>query len=157
MRMRYQQGRLPDSHCASIDDLLRWVINDSFRGQAHIMLRNLILPFGLAAILLTGCGPSSPQAKPTAAPTTDYLAKINQLAPKQRDATFYRAIQDAGFICDNVSTSQAQQAVDGHPAWDARCSDGGHWTLVLFDNGILQVLKAAASTGGSTAAPANKM
>jgi len=120
------------------------------------MLRNLLPLPGLAALLLTACNSSPPQAKPSAAPKTDYLARINQLAPKQRDATFYRAIQDAGFICDNVATSQTQQAVDGHPAWDARCGDGGHWTLVLFDDGILQVLKGAPSAS-STAAPGNKM
>lgn len=122
------------------------------------MLRNLLPSLGLAAILLAGCGQSPPQAKPTpAAPKTDYLAKINQLAPKQRDATFYRAIQDAGYICDTVSASQAQQAVQDHPAWDAHCGDGGHWTLVLFDDGILQVLKAAPSNDGLAGASANKM
>jgi hypothetical protein len=121
------------------------------------MSRNLLPLPGLAAILLAGCNPSPPQAKPSAAPKTDYLARINQLAPKQRDATFYRAIQDAGFICDNVSASQAQPPVDGHPAWSARCIDGGHWTLVLFDNGILQVLKGTPSKDDATAATANKM
>lgn len=122
------------------------------------MLRNLLPSLGLAAILLTGCNRPQPQATPTAAaPKTDYLARINQLAPKQRDATFYRAIEDAGFVCDTVSSSQAQQAVEGHPAWDAHCSDGGHWTLVLFDDGILQVLKAPPSGKDAGGAPASKM
>lgn len=122
------------------------------------MLRNLLPSLGLAAILLTGCNQPQPQVTPiAAAPKTDYLARINQLAPKQRDATFYRAIEDAGFVCDTVSSSQAQQAVEGHPAWDAHCSDGGHWTLVLFDDGILQVLKAPPSGKDAGGAPASKM
>ena len=122
------------------------------------MSRNLLPSLGLVATLLAGCDASPPQAKPTAAaPKTDYLAKINQLAPRQRDATFYRAIQDAGYVCDTVSASQAQQAVEGHPAWHAQCGDGQHWTLVLFDDGVIQVLKAAPSNEGPTGASANKM
>ena len=122
------------------------------------MLRNLLPSLGLAAILLTGCNQPQPTATPTAAaPKTDYLARINQLAPKQRDATFYRAIEDSGCVCDTVSSSQPQEAVQGHPAWDAHCSDGGHWTLVLFDDGILQVLKAPPSGKDAAGAPANKM
>ena len=120
------------------------------------MQRKLLPSLGLTAMLLTGCNSSPPQPKPTTAPKVDYLARINQLAPKQRDATFYRAIEDAGFTCDSVAASQAQQRVEGHPAWDARCSDGRHWTLVLFDDGILQVLKAAPS-GDVPAAPGNRM
>lgn len=124
------------------------------------MLRNLLPSLGLAAIVLTGCNQPQPTAAPTAtasASKTDYLARINQLAPKQRDATFYRAIEDAGFVCDTVSSSQAQEAVQGHPAWDAHCSDGGHWTLVLFEDGVLQVLKAPPSGKDGVGAPANNM
>ena len=122
------------------------------------MLRNMLPSLSLTVLLLAGCDQSPPQAKPTAAaPKTDYLAQINKLAPKQRDATFYRAIEDAGFTCETVSTSQPQDAVQGHPAWDARCNDGQHWTLVLLDDGIIQVLKAAGPGAGSTEAPANKM
>lgn len=121
------------------------------------MLRNLLPSLGLAAVLLSGCDPAPPQPKPTAtAPKTDYLAKINQLAPKQRDATFYRAIEDAGFTCDTVAESHSQAAIEGHPAWDARCSDGRRWTLVLYEDGILQVLKAAP-TSDADGGPGNKM
>jgi hypothetical protein len=123
-----------------------------------MMLKNLAFSLSLSALLLAGCGQSQPQAKPTAtAPKTDYLAAINKLAPKQRDATFYRAIEDAGFICDNVSASRPQQAVEGHPAWDVHCSDHGHWTLVLLDGGVIQVLKAAPSDDGPAGASANRM
>ena len=122
------------------------------------MLRIILPPLGFTALLLAGCDPSPPQAKPTAtAPKTDYLAQINKLTPQQRNATFYRAIEDASFICERVATSQSIAAVDGHPAWDVGCGDRQHWTLVLLDNGIIQVLKGAAADAGSAEAPANKM
>ena len=123
----------------------------------------LALSLSLTAFLLAACDRSPQQerhAAPAPAPAPDYLARINQLAPAQRNATFYRAITDAGFICDAVSTSQAQAAVQGFPAWDARCSDGQHWILVLAGDGILQVFKSAAvnegpkdATTGSIAGP----
>jgi hypothetical protein len=120
------------------------------------MLKNLAVPLSLAALLLAGCDPAPPQPKPSpTAPKIDYLARINKLTPQQRSATFYRAIEDAGYVCDSVAASDPQDPVQGHPAWDARCSDGQHWTLVLFDDGILQVLKAARSSDGSPTA--NKM
>lgn len=121
------------------------------------MLKNLAIPLSLTALLLSACDPAPPQPKPTAtAPKTDYLARINKLTPQQRSATFYRAIEDASYTCDSVAESRAQDAVEGHPAWDAKCSDGRHWTLILFDDGILQVLKAAPS-GHPSAAPGEVM
>ncbi|HSI17493.1 MAG TPA: hypothetical protein VK980_06980 [Sphingomonas sp.] len=121
------------------------------------MLKNLVMPLSLT-LLLAGCDASPPQPKPTpTAPKIDYLARINKLTPQQRSATFYRAIEDAGFICDSVAASDPQDPVQGHPAWDARCGDGQHWTLVLFDDGILQVLKAGRSSDDSAGAPGNKM
>lgn len=122
------------------------------------MLKTIAFSAGLA-FLLAGCNASAPQPKPSAtAAKTDYLAAINKLTPEQRNATFYRAIADAGFICDNVTASVAQEAVQGHPAWEARCGDDRHWILVLFDDGVIQVLKTAPADkpsdkggGGSTA------
>lgn len=121
------------------------------------MLKNVALPFAAVTLLLAGCNQPAPQPKPSpTAPKTDYLAKISALTKDQRNATFYRAIEDAGFICDTVADSRTQDAVQGHPAWDARCSDGQHWTLVLLDDGILQVLKGAPSSK-ARAAPGEVM
>lgn len=124
------------------------------------MLKTLAPLASLAALLLAGCNPSPPQPKATAtatAPKTDYLAAINKLTEQQRNATFYRAIADAGFTCESVSASAPQDAMQGHPAWEARCDDGRHWILVLFDDGVIQVFKAAPANGGSTGATGNKM
>jgi hypothetical protein len=122
------------------------------------MLKTLAFSFGLTALLLAGCNPSPPQPKPTAtAPRMDYLAAINKLTQQQRDATFYRAIEDAGFTCDSVSASVPQVAMQGHPAWEARCGDGRHWILVLLDDGVIQVFKAAPANAAPTGPGANKM
>lgn len=108
------------------------------------MMKKRALSFVLATLSLSACNQQAPQPKPSpTAPATDYLARISALTKEQRNATFYRAIEDAGFVCDTVADSMAQDKVQGHPAWDARCSDGQHWTLVLLDDGILQVLKGA--------------
>ncbi|MDB5704417.1 MAG: hypothetical protein JWN66_1533, partial [Sphingomonas bacterium] len=67
-----------------------------------------VLPFAFALPLLlalAGCdraAPTSNASAPVAAPatpsaaTTDYLARINALPERQRDAVFYRALDDAG-------------------------------------------------------------
>lgn len=123
------------------------------------MLKTIAFSASLAALLLAACNASPPQPKPSAtAARIDYLAAINKLTEQQRNATFYRAIEDAGFTCDSVAASVTQDPVQGHPAWEARCDDGRHWILVLFDDGVIQVLKTAPAGkpgdkggGGSTA------
>ncbi|WP_332804994.1 hypothetical protein [Sphingomonas sp. RT2P30] len=112
----------------------------------------------MTTLLLAGCNASPPQPKPSAtAAKTDYLAAINKLTEQQRNATFYRAIEDAGFTCDNVAASVTQDPVQGHPAWEARCGDGRHWILVLFDDGVIQVLKTAAPGKAADGATGNGM
>ncbi|MFA5963321.1 MAG: hypothetical protein WC804_04815 [Sphingomonas sp.] len=121
------------------------------------MLKTLAALPSFAALLLAGCNPPPPQPKPTPTPKTDYLAAINRLTEQQRNATFYRAIADAGFTCESVSASVPQDAMQGHPAWEARCEDGRHWILVLFDDGVIQVFRAAPAGKGSAGANGNGM
>lgn len=119
------------------------------------MLKMLALSASLA--LLAGCKAPPPQPKPSAtAAKIDYLAAINKLTEQQRNATFYRAIEDAGFTCDSVAASVTQDPMQGHPAWEARCSDGRHWILVLFDDGVIQVVKTASQGKGADGATGNR-
>eukprot|EP01035_Chromulina_nebulosa_P001322 gene1322-1764_t len=122
------------------------------------MRKTIAFSASLAALLLAGCNAAPPQPKPSAtAARIDYLAAINKLTEQQRNATFYRAIEDAGFTCDSVAASVTQDPVQGHPAWEARCGDGRHWILVLFDDGVIQVLKTAPPGKGPDGATGNAM
>lgn len=116
----------------------------------------------LAALLLlatASCGGNTPRQNETTnqaqngtdnpAPTTNAAAtaqetgaRIAALPEAERNATFYRAIHDAGMDCQQVTASQAAGAYQGLPVWNATCDDGGHWTLVVGNNDIVQVLNA---------------
>jgi hypothetical protein len=97
---------------------------------------------GLAVVALAGChrpSPRQPDASPVAK-ATDYLQRINDLPQGARDAVFLRAINDAGFACQNVKSSEPRDPVQGYPAWNAHCGDGRNWVVVLEKNGIVQVV-----------------
>lgn len=103
-------------------------------------MKTTVLTSGLILALLSGCHqPVSQQNSAASAATTedDYLQRINRLPQKQRDAVFYRAIDDAGFDCQSVKGSEAREAVQGYPAWVAHCSDGRDWVVVLEKSGIV--------------------
>ncbi|GAA0316464.1 hypothetical protein GCM10009087_28620 [Sphingomonas oligophenolica] len=117
-------------------------------------------------VALGGCHRSSPQDKvatpaplATATPSTadDYLQRINRLPQKQRDVTFFRAIDDAGFECQGVKASERRSDVQGYPAWVAHCIDGRDWVVVLEANGTVQVATPAQVRGAKVAgAPGNE-
>ena len=68
-------------------------------------MKTTVLTSGLILALLSGCHqPVSQQNSAASAATTedDYLQRINRLPQKQRDAVFYRAIDDAGFDCRDI-------------------------------------------------------
>ncbi|CUS45811.1 hypothetical protein MGWOODY_Smn2008 [hydrothermal vent metagenome] len=132
-------------------------------------MKFLMLASGLVPMLtlaLSGCGqPASQQnataqaqapapAQAPAKPTVDYLARINALAPKQRDVVFYRALDDSGSDCQAVSSSEPRAPVEGHPAWTAHCEDGRAWVVILQDSGLLQIATPEGldrATGNKTA------
>ena len=95
--------------------------------------------------LIAGCGsPSSPPKQQTAnqvAPAATG-ARIAELPEAQRNATFYRAIHDAGMDCQQVTASTPAEPYQGMPVWTATCRGGGHWTLVVGANETVQILNA---------------
>jgi hypothetical protein len=72
-------------------------------------------------------------------------AEVAALPEAARDATFYRAIHDAGMDCQQVTASQPTGTYQGNPVWNATCRGGGHWTLVIGANDVVQVLDANKS------------
>lgn len=104
----------------------------------------------LMLFALSGCHQPAPQkndATPAALTADDYLKRINGLPQKQRDMTFFRAIDDAGFDCQGVKASEARPEVQGYPAWTAHCVDGRDWVVVLEKDGNVQVATPAQLRG----------
>jgi len=114
----------------------------------------MLMPACLA-LMVAACGQPAPQqnaaATVPAKPEIDYLARINALAPKQRDVVFYRALDDSGSDCQAISSSEPRARVAGRPAWTAHCEDGRDWIVVLQENGLLQI-----ATGDGQGKPADK-
>jgi hypothetical protein len=122
--------------------------------------------FALAAAAC-GSGASHRNDAAGAAPASNEVlpaevagAEVAALNETQRNATFYRAIHDAGMDCQQVTASQPGGSYRGMPVWNATCRGGGHWTLVIGSNDVVQVLNAnearlvtdqGASAGNSTA------
>ena len=82
-------------------------------------------------------------------------ARIAALPEAQRNATFYRAIHDAGMDCQQVVASAAGGTYHGMPVWNATCRGGGHWTLVVGNDETVQILNANEARLVTDSAPGN--
>jgi hypothetical protein len=105
-----------------------------------------------AIALLAGCGGNETPAGNDTGAATDYQAKLQAMAEGGRNATFIRAIRDAGFDCQHVGSSAFEGETNGAPTWSARCDDGSSWSIVIGEGGVAQVmpsevLEAATSDG----------
>ena len=69
-------------------------------------------------------------------------ARIAALPEAQRNATFYRAIHDAGEDCQQVTGSAPAEPYRRMPVWTATCRGGGRWTLVIGADETVQILNA---------------
>ena len=58
------------------------------------------------------------------------------------NGVFIRAIRDAGRECQHVESSERAGEHQGFPVWQARCSDGGTWTIVVMNDGTAAVINA---------------
>jgi hypothetical protein len=72
----------------------------------------------------------------------NYAARLDTMPPGERNAVFIRAIRDARLDCPGVTDSRKLAEIDGRPAWQARCSNGGEWVIVIGRDGIAQVASA---------------
>ena len=102
----------------------------------------------LLALATAACGGSGPQPNERSVNRVTAEAsgaRIAALPEPQRNATFYRAIHDAGLDCQDVTGSVAAEPYHGMPVWTATCRGGGHWTLVVGPDEVVQILNANES------------
>lgn len=94
-------------------------------------------PWAALLLALAGCGEAETPSReaPAAAPDGGQKARIEALAPGQRDAVFLRAIRDAGHDCQQVVGSAYNGEQFEMPSWAARCSDGRDWLIMLAQDG----------------------
>ncbi len=123
-------------------------------------MRKAMAGAGAALIIgLSACGGTAGEtANKAQAPGPDAIQ--NQLASMpeaQRNAVFIRAIRDAREECQHVESSRPGGEHQSLPVWNATCSGGGTFTIVVMNNGTATVLNAqeARLAGGNEAAPAN--
>lgn len=120
------------------------------------MLKRIILTTA-AALALAGCGGSGERnltandavtAEPINASeagintvdTTNYSAAVLTQNDAQRNATFIRALQDAGLNCDHVDSSTRIADQDGVPTWRATCKDGTSFMIGIPPNGVARII-----------------
>lgn len=110
------------------------------------------LVLGCLALPLAACGGGAEQEAPAAqgnaagAPTANivvpagnYEEQLRTMPEASRNATFIRAIRDAGRECQGVTASAARAPIQGAPAWTATCQDGRQWIILLGNDGVVQV------------------
>ena len=66
-------------------------------------------------------------------------AKIDALSEVQRKTTFYRAIYDADYQCDEIVKIVDRPRDNGHRAWTATCGDTGDYYITLQPGGVFTV------------------
>ena len=109
-------------------------------------MRKLMIGTGTAlALALAGCEGGAPEAAnkievPGPEATEN---RLETMAEGQRNAVFFRGIQDAGHECQNVVSSEAAGEHQGFPIWTARCINGKEWTIVIGNDGTASVLNPA--------------
>jgi hypothetical protein len=123
-------------------------------------MRKAMAGAGAALIIgLSACGGTGGEtANKAQGPGPDGIQ--NQLASMpeaQRNGVFIRAIRDARQECQHVESSRPGGEHQGLPVWNATCSGGGTFTIVIMNNGTATVLNAqeARLAGGNEAAPSN--
>ncbi len=93
--------------------------------------------------MLAGCGGAGSGGAgngATAAATADPMeAKIDALNEGQRRTTFFKAIYDADFQCDEIVKIADRPRDNGHRAWIATCSDTGDYYVTLQPGGVFTV------------------
>lgn len=93
------------------------------------------------AAFTAACNDSQPVAT---GPTSNEAANAERIAAMpegQRNAVFIRAIRDAGLGCQHVEASQRAGSYEEYPVWNAECTGGGRWTIVITPSGA-QIIDA---------------
>lgn len=97
------------------------------------------------AVSLGACGGGTPaeNVQQIEVPEGEYEQRLRDMPEGQRNATFIRAIRDAGRECQNVTSSSYVGETNGAPTWTATCERGQQWTIMLGRDGIVQIVDSA--------------
>ena len=104
----------------------------------------------LASLAACDGGPEPVKTESTDAAQLQIKAKIDALAPRQRDAVMLRAVRDAGHDCQQVLGSAYHGLQFNMPSWVARCSDGRDWLVMLGKNGQAYVARREEKPRGGS-------
>ncbi|MEN2747894.1 hypothetical protein [Sphingomonas sp. T9W2] len=105
-------------------------------------MRGLLVMLG-GSLMLAACGPSAEQqaaanqaAMANAQQASEMAAKVDALAPGQREAVFIRAIRDAGLPCQGVTSAERGEQPG---SWVATCREGSRHVITFGANGMANV------------------
>ncbi|KQM23074.1 hypothetical protein ASE73_02300 [Sphingomonas sp. Leaf24] len=105
-------------------------------------MRALLVMLG-GSLMLAACGPSAEQqaaanqaAIANSQEAQEMTAKVDALAPGQREGVFIRAIRDAGLPCQGVTASERGEKPG---SWVATCQEGSRHIITFGANGMANV------------------
>lgn len=109
-------------------------------------MRHAIIAAAALALPLSACGSGAPQADGANSQVAggNYAAEIAAMEEGARNATFLRAIRDAGRDCQAVQSSASAGEVNNAPTWTATCEDGVQWTIYIGTDGTATVTPSAS-------------
>jgi hypothetical protein len=95
----------------------------------------------IACLLLAACSGGAPIGNSAAADTAPdpVEAQIANLSAPLQRTTFFRAIQDADYACQNIVQVVSRGKVDGKPVWAVECDGGAQYVIELQRGGVFHV------------------
>lgn len=107
-------------------------------------MKPMLIAAAALALPLAACGDDAGRTEQAniTVPEGDYAQRIAGMEEGARNATFLRAIRDAGHDCQTVQSSSSQGQVNEAPAWTATCEDRSQWTVIIGRDGVATVVNA---------------
>jgi len=112
-----------------------------------MVARHRVAAAAMPLLALGACEAEPARAPAVVAADGAYKARIDALAPGQRNAVFLRAVRDAGQDCQNVAGSAYGGEQYGMPSWVARCADGRDWLVMVDKGGTAHVSRREEKAG----------
>ena len=106
-------------------------------------MNKAIVGIVLGCAMLTGCGDPAPRSdaatKAADAGPDPMEAKIAALSPALQRTTFFRAINDANYDCQNIVNVVPRGRIEGKLNWAVECNRGAQYIVELQRGGIFHV------------------
>lgn len=108
-----------------------------------------VAALGLAALMLSACGPTGEREAPTPEPEANLvneatggndLAAVLEMTDAQRRMVFARALDDADIPCDGVVKAEQVTEQDGLPVWRATCKNGTAHAISITPDGTANIM-----------------